>query len=237
MPLIVAPRLIRFTEGWRIGSAAKSGGATLAGQERFVVSPAARWEAKLSFHCVEEADYLEADGFLASLDGPANPFLCGPIDWRGRPWNTHFLTGAPITPRDVARDIKDNPAFETELSTTGSLDFLLAAPVAMNGTQALIQRNRGGLQRRGQYFSIGNNLHIITEVLSPDVTDPATTLAAPGQVLVNFRPWARADYAVNSPVEFANPVATMRLSAQSSAMVERNTTPVSDLALDLIEYF
>ena len=91
--LVLPPRLRRFTEGWRIANTSRGGGASLTGQQQFVVGPAGRWGAKLSLHRLDDDDYLEADGFLAGLDGSANAILCGPEDWRGRLWNIDPLTG------------------------------------------------------------------------------------------------------------------------------------------------
>lgn len=234
--LTLPPRLRRFTEGWRIANASRGGGASLTGQQQFVVSPAGRWEAKLSLHCLDDDDYLDADGFLAGLDGSANAILCGPEDWRGRPWNVDPLTGAKITPDFKAQDIEADPAFENNPDTTGTLQFSLALAATMNATALSIYRNKGGALKRGQYLSIGQRLHIITALTTTDPIDPATGLAVAGSIGVTIRPWLRADYAANTPVEFAQPVGLMRLTPDSVAMVERTTSPLSDLSLDLVEY-
>lgn len=234
--LILPPRLRRFTEGWRIANAARSGGASLSGQQQFVVSPAGRWEAKLSLHCLDDDDYLEADGFLAGLDGPANAILCGPEDWRGRPWNIDPLTGGKITPNFSVRDIEIDPAFDTNPDTTGTLQFSLAAAATMNATSLSIQRTKGGHLKRGQYISIGQHLHIITGLTTASPADPDSGLAIAGVIGVTVRPWLRMDYAAGAPVEFAKPVGLMRLTAEAAAMVERTTSPLSDLSLDLVEY-
>lgn len=234
--LILPPRLRRFTEGWRIANAARGGGASLTGQQQFVVSPAGRWEAKLSLHCLDDDDYLEADGFLAGLDGPANGIVCGPEDWRGRPWNIHPLTGGKIAPDFAARDIAADPAFDTNPDTTGTLRFSLAAAASMNATALSIRRDKGGHLKRGQYLSIGQRLHIITALTSASPADPDSGLAVAGTIGVSIRPWLRQDYAAGTAVEFAHPVGLMRLTAESVAMVERTTSPLSDLSLDLVEY-
>lgn len=237
MALIIPPRLRCFTEAWRIANSARGGGASLTGQQQFVVSPAGRWEAKMSFHCVEDDDYLEADGFIAGLDGPATPFLVGPVDWRGRPWNTGRFTGTPITPDVAARSRKVDPGYDTNPDTTGNLSFSLAAPVAMNATALTIQRSKGGALKRGQYFSIGDRLHIITGLTTSDPTEAGSGRPIAGQIGVTIRPWLRANYGTGTPIEFAEPKGLMRLTPESAAMVERTTSPLSGLALDLIEYF
>jgi hypothetical protein len=141
--LILPPRLARFTEGWRIDGASTLGAPSIKNNRQAVANPGAPWVAKLSLHCEDEDDYIEADGFLAGLDGSANAIVCGPEDWRGRPWNI----------------------------------------------------------------------------------DPLTV-----------RPWLRLDYPTGTAVEFAKPVGLMRLTPDSAAMVERTTSPLSDLSLDLVEY-
>jgi hypothetical protein len=234
--LILPPRLRRFTEGWRIANTSRGGGASLTGQQQFVVGPAGRWEAKLSLHCLDDDDYLEADGFLAGLDGSANAILCGPEDWRGRPWNIDPLTGTKITPNFAAQDIAVDPAFDTNPDTTGTLRFALAAPASMNATALSIQRIKGGALKRGQYLSIGQRLHIITGLTTADPTDPDSGLAIAGTIGVAVRPWLRLDYAAGTQVEFAKPVGLMRLTPDAAAMVERTTSPLSDLSLDLVEY-
>ncbi|MCC0809203.1 hypothetical protein FPV16_23900 [Methylobacterium sp. W2] len=237
MALIIPPRLRCFTEAWRIANSARGGGASLTGQQQFVVSPAGRWEAKMSFHCVEDDDYLEADGFIASLDGPATPFLVGPVDWRGRPWVIHPLSGTALTPALIRRNTGDDAAIGVNPDTIGALSFSLAANVAMNSTALTIQRNLGGALKRGQYLQIGERLHIITGLTTDDPVDPLSGVPIAGQVSVTIRPWTRDAYTAGTPIEMAAPVGLMRLTAESSAMVERTTSPLSGLSLDLVEAF
>jgi hypothetical protein len=234
--LILPPRLARFTEGWRIDGASTLGAPSIKNNRQAVANPGAPWVAKLSLHCEDEDDYIEADGFLAGLDGSANAIVCGPEDWRGRPWNIDPLTGAKITPDFVAQDIAADPAFETNPDTTGTLQFALAAPATMNATALSIQRTKGGALKRGQYLSIGQRLHIITALTTADPTDSASGLAIAGTIGVTVRPWLRLDYPTGTAVEFAKPVGLMRLTPDSAAMVERTTSPLSDLSLDLVEY-
>ncbi|MBA9071619.1 hypothetical protein FHR71_005405, partial [Methylobacterium sp. RAS18] len=146
IPFPVGPAC--FSEGWRIESAVRTAGATLLGQQQFSASPAGRWRGRMQFHCITEDDYLEVDGFLAALDGPANTFVLGPADWRGRPWNVDPLTGGRITP-DLAKGSADiDPAFDTNPDTTGRLSFSLAQAASMNATTLRIRRDKGGALRR-----------------------------------------------------------------------------------------
>lgn len=236
MPIQLFPqRLLVFSESWRIGSNARTGGQSFTGVEQFVVNPASRWEAKISFHCVEDDDYLEADGFIAGLDGPATPFYLPVYDWRGRPWNTDPLSGSLITPRQAKRSYAVDPAYKNNPDTTGDISFVLRDAASMNSTSIVIQRNAGGALKRGQKFSLNGRLHIIIALTSEDPKDQSGA-PIPGAVSVNIRPWLREDYPAGQIADFANPIAIVRLTPESSAMVERGTSPLSDLSLDLVEH-
>ncbi|MEN3212226.1 hypothetical protein PUR23_19640 [Methylorubrum populi] len=235
IPFPVGPSC--FSEGWRIENASRTAGPTILGQQQFVSSPAGRWRGRMQFHCITDDDYLEVDGFLAALDGSANTFYLGPADWRGRPWNSDALTGSLITPDRVAANARAHPGYDTNPDTTGRLDFALAAPVALNATSLTIQRNKGGALKRGQYLSIGKHLHIITALAAPDPSDPATGQPVPGAVQVSIRPWTRRVFQAGSPVEFARPVGLMRLAPDAAPLLERTTSPLSDLPLEFVEAF
>jgi hypothetical protein len=224
------PTILRCaTENWRLQNTARTGGQSLSGQQQFVASPSGQWRAKLSFHLLEDDDYLEARGFLASLDGQVTPFLIGPYDWRGRPWNIEPLTGAKITPNFQAQDIAADPAFETNPDTAGYLAFSLAANAAMNATTIQVNRGRGGRLRRGQYLGIGDRMHMI---ILPPVDDGTA-----GTVTITVRPWLRADYTAGTPVSFDSPWCLMRLADPDAGQIDMTTSPLSDVSLDLVEAF
>ena len=235
-PLLIPDTLKSFTEGWRLVNASRGGVSSLVGSTQYVVSAASRWEGKFSLHCRKPQHYIDADGFLASLDGQANPFLCGPADWRGRPWNVHPLTGAEITPALAKQSYKADPAFESNPYPTGDLLFLLAQDALMNATTISVERRQGGHLRAGQYFSINNRLHIITALQTPSPAAPGSGLAVPGTVRVSIRPWLRLDYAAGTVMDFARPLGTMRM-AEVPAPVERTTSPVSEFSWNVTEYF
>lgn len=234
IPFPVGPRC--FSEGWRIENASRTGGATISGQQQFSQSPAGRWRGRMQFHCITEDDYLEVDGFLAALDGSANTFYLGPVDWRGRPWAADPLTGGAITPARGAENLAADPGFENNPDTSSSLNFVLAQTAEMNSTTLALQRIRGGALRRGQYISIARRLHIITALLSPDPVDE-TGMPAQGTVQVSIRPWARSQYLAGTIVETGHPDGLMRLAPDSTPVLERTTSPLSDLSFDFIEAF
>ncbi len=234
--LILPERLARFTEGFGLANTAKGGVISITGAQQNVPSAAQYWQARLTFNARKEDDYLAVDAFLAGLDGVANNFLCGPVDWRGRPWNVNPRTRARITPAMGRRDAAINPAYATNPDTTSVLSFKLGAAALMNATSVVVQRVKGGYIKPGQYFSIGNRLHIITDLLSVDPLDSAG-LPAPGSVTVSIRPWLRLDYPVNTVLEFAKPVGLMQLTKESANMLERTTSPLAELPLSIKEYF
>lgn len=234
IPFPVGPAC--FSEGWRIENASRTGGATILGQQQFSQSPAGRWRGRMQFRCITEDDYLEVDGFLAALDGSANTFYLGPIDWRGRPWNTDPLTGGRITPDRALASAAVDPAYGTNPDTSGTLNFALAEAASLNATTLLLQRNRGGAVKRGQYLSLGGRLHIITGLLSADPVDLSGRPAA-GTIRVSIRPWLRAEYAAGTAAEFARPMGLMRLAPDATPLLERTTSPLSDLPLDFTEAF
>lgn len=235
IPFPVGPTC--FSEGWRIENASRTGGATILGQQQFAQSPAGRWRGRMQFHCITEDDYLEVDGFLAALDGSANTFYLGPADWRGRPWNIDPLTGGRITPDLARRSAEIDPAFDTNLDTTGRLTFSLAESVTVNATSLRIRRDKGGALRRGQYLSIGDRLHIIAGLATADPTDPSSGQAIAGEIGVTIRPWTRAAYATGTAVEFAGPKGLMRLTPDFAGTLERTTSPLADLAIEFVEAF
>ncbi len=227
--MVAPPANLRCSsETWRIENAARGGGPSITGTQQFVMSPAGRWRAQASFHLIEDDDYLEARGFMAGLDGQAGTFLIGPTDYRGQPWNADPLTGALITPRVQERSFRSDPAYLANADTTALLDFRASGAVALNATSMAISRFKGGALKRGQYFSFGNRLHIITEVPGGDDGTRAV-------VNVNFRPWTRAAYAAGAFLDFYAPRCLMRLSQDETGRVDMTTSPLSSLSLDLVE--
>lgn len=236
--MVLAPTtLLCNSETWRVENSSRSGGPSTTGAQQFVVSPAGRWRARASFHLIKDDDYLEARGFIAGLDGQAGTFMLGPTDYRGQPWNVDPLTGGIITPDKAARDADIDPAFEQYPDTTGRLDFTLADPAALNSTSITIQRNKGGHIKRGQYFQIGDRLHIITGLMTADPVDTGSGLAVAGRIGLTIRPWTRSAYAAGTSVNFANPKCLVRLADPDQGGVDMTTSPLSSLSLDIFEYF
>lgn len=222
-------RLRCSSEGWRLQNAARSGGQTLSGTQQFVGSPSSQWRAKMTFHLLDDDDYLEARGFIAGLSGQTVPFLIGPYDYRGQPWNVFPVTGQPITPDVAARNAAANPAFASNPDTSGTINFSLAADAAMNATTINVTKTRGGALKRGQYLSIGDRLHVIVE----PPADPGKS----GTAQLAIRPWLRAGYSAGTPVNFESPKCLMRLADGDTGAFDMITSPLSDVTLDLIEAF
>ena len=222
-------RLRCSTESWRLQNASRSGGQSISGTQQFVASPSSQWRAKISLHLLDDADYLEARGWLASLDGQAGTFLVGPTDWRGVPWILDPYTSAPITPRVQKANAAVDTAYTSNPDTAGSLQFALTSSAPMNATVIRVTRVSGGLLKRGQYLGIGGRMHTI-------VVPPIDTGKA-GDIDLAIRPWLRADYPAGTAIQFAAPQTLMRLADADQGDITMTTSPLADLSLDLIEAF
>jgi len=169
--------------------------------------------------------------------GRAQTWLVGPFEISRAPWFIDPLLGGKITYGYGRRDAAQDPAFETNPDTSSTLDYRTAGAVPMNATAMTIQRNRGGWLAPGMMFSIGDRLHIITALTSADPVDPATGLPVAGQIGIQFRPWLRADYPANTPIEFGRPLATMRLASDDTGAMELQLSRFGTVTVDFDEAF
>ena len=174
--------------------------------------------------------------FLAAMDGRAGSVLIGPMEGTRAPWFVEPLAGGKVTYSRGAKDAAVDPAFETSPDTASTLDFRTASAALLNDTAMTIQRNRGGLLAPGMVFSIGNRLHIMTELttIDPGADDG---YAAAGSIGVRFRPWLRADYPAGTPIEFGGPLGTMGLASDDTGAMELQLSRFGTVTLDLVEKF
>ena len=117
-----------------------------------------------------------------------------------------------------------------------TLDFRLSGAAKMNATSITIQRDRGGVLEPGMIFSIGNRLHIIVDLPAGD-SALAGGQGAPGVIAATIRPWLRADYGDGTPIEFGQPLGTMRLATDDTGAMEQQLSKFSTVTLDLVEAF
>lgn len=217
------PNLPRSQEAFTLFSAARVGGISLGGTQQVVANPASLWRARLGLRLRRVDHFLSLRGFLAGVDGQAGAFTVGPIDWRGQPWYRDPNFGTVMTPGMARRN-----------GTAPDLDFTLDQGCEINAVTLYIRRGKGGALQVGQYLQLGDRLHTITALLSPDPPDVVGG-AAPGTVGVTVRPWTKAAFGAGTPVEFAAPKSIMRLSDATTPDVEMTTTPVGDVTLNLVE--
>lgn len=222
--LTVPPILVPNAETpyWHIVGASASGGASPLGNDQTIVSPAARWAVSLTIPVNSDAKLLAAQALLAALDGRANYLAIGPVPSLRMPWRIDPNTGNPITPARGVAGVDD-------LDPT--LNFTLAADLALNAMQAQITRTRGGPLRDGMHFSIGGEMK---QIILGGVSDAG----AEGVTrTVSFRPWIRnlAGYASATAVEFAAPKATMQLASNDAAQLQVDLARTGVLTLDLVE--
>lgn len=106
-------------------------------------------------------------------------------------------------------------------------NFSVAAPADLNATRMRLNRIRGGDLRPGHLFTVGERLHRVTTAskIDADVFD------------ITFAPWLREAVPQGAVADFDRRVCTMRLATDDSGMLERSVSPVSVLALELIEAF
>ncbi|WP_342163084.1 hypothetical protein [Methylobacterium sp. SD21] len=226
------PILVPSAEQWGLKNATRTGGQSFSGVEQLSDSPAARWGASLTIPCGTQGKVLAMRAAIAL--GRSQVWIIGPVETARAPWFVDPLTGGRISYAMGAADAATDPAFETNPDTASTLDFRAAGPVAMNATAMTIQRNRGGLLQPGMMFSIGNRLHLLTDLLTPDPGADAGYAQA-GQIGVGIRPWTRADYAAGAPVEFGRPVCRMRLASDDTGALQLQLSRTGSVSLDLIE--
>lgn len=227
--------LVPSSESWRLEGGSRSGGRSLTGAEQVVVGPSARWRATLTIPVHTPAKVLAFRALLAALDGRAGTVLVGPIEVTRAPWFIDPLTGGRITYRRGARDAAIDPAYDTNPDTSADLDFRVSGAAALNATALTIQRVRGGLLLPGMKFSIADRMHVITALTTLDPADPATGLAVPGTIGIQFRPWLRAAAPAGGLIEFGTPRCVMRLASDDTGALELQLSRYGSVTLDLVE--
>lgn len=237
MALLWPSVLIPSSEAWNPNKgASKSGGRSITNQEQVVVGPTGYVTARLTVPVNNPPKVLAMTALLAGLDGRAGTVLVGPREGSRAPWGADPLTGGRITKGRGDRDAALDPAWDTNADTSADLDFRLFASAAMNATTLTIQRNRGGPLIPGMKFGIGERLHTIAALTTPDPAG-AGGLAVPGAIGVTVRPWLRADYAAGTTLEFARPRCVMRRASDDDGEIELQLSRMGVVTLDLVEAF
>lgn len=236
MPLAWPSILIPSSEQWALQNPSRSGGQSFSGVEQVVRSPASRWTATLTIPCNRREKVLAMRALLVGLDGRAGTLLVGPFEVSRAPWFVDPVTGGKVTRCRGDKDAARDPAWDANTDTSADLDFRLSGAAAMNATALTVQRNRGGLLAPGMFFSVGERLHMVTALTTPDPTGDGG-LAAPGALGLQFRPWLRANYAAGTPVEFGRPTCLMRLASDDTGAMELALSKFATVTVDLVETF
>lgn len=195
------------------------------GSEQVVINPAARWGATMTIPLRSDDAILELRAL--TLDGRAAELLIGPYDQRRAPWGTEPITGLAITPGRRERAITVYPDYVGMPAVTGLPTFALAQNAALNATQITVTRARGGLLRRGMFFSIGDRLHAIRSISGEN--------GGAGPIDLTIRPWLLDDYGAGTALNFVDPRCVMRPATDDTARAALELMRFGTTTLDLVE--
>lgn len=219
--------LVPSAEQWGLRNTARSGGQSFAGNEQVVESPAARVAASLTIPCNTPAKVLAMRAALAL--GRAQVWIVGPVEVSRAPWGIDPLVGGAIT--YAQQDASAAPPYDR------AIDVVLRDAAPLNATTLVITRRAGGFLLPGQYLSIGNRLHTIVDLASPNPINPLTEMPVPGDLAVVVRPWTRAAYGAGAPIELGRPVCRMRLASDDTGALQLQLSRLGTVTLDLVEAF
>ena len=211
---------------------ARSGGADQAGSQQFVFAPGGGvWTWSLTVAVRTRDDVLDLGAFVEGMDGQAGTALVPIYDGKRAPWNIDPWTGGAITPAKHAASVAVDPAFGTNPDTTGLQDFRLGADAALNATQVVIARNKGGLIRPGMFFSLpGGEMKVITSLNAPDSGATSSRVAA-------IRPWLRVARSEGDTLEFGHPVSLARFASEDIGRQDLDQLRLGQVTLDFVEAF
>lgn len=219
-PHLLIPRQAAFT----LDTQSRSGGLSMTGSEQITVSNSGRWKARLDIPVARENRVLALRGLLAQLEGRAGTVLVpkweryGPRDANGRRLSQMATAGYSGCGVNF-----DGSAF-------GQDDFehaTLAANAASGATQVSITLEAGiDGPRPGQYFGIGQRLHLCQNVWQEDEGDPTQ---------IRFFPRLRSAVTAGTRVVLDRPVCLMRLASDDSGDVMLDAGRSGTATFDFVE--
>lgn len=226
--------LVPSSEEWSLRGGTRSGGQTFQGNEQLVASPTARWKASLTIPCVRREQVFAMRQVIAL--GRSAVWGPGPIETNRAPWNVDFI-GSKITYGQGAKNAAIDPAYEAGGDMSSALVFSLADAAPRNAPLMTVQRDKGGVLEVGMLMQFGDyRMHVITGLPGGELAVPGKQ-GPPGRVLVEIRPWLRADYAAGTRIEFGTPHCAMRLASDDTAAMELQLSKYGTVTLDLVEAF
>lgn len=198
----------------------RSGGISLTGSEQVTISPAGRWRATLELPVYSELTALAYRAFIAQLEGKAGTVLVpkwevfGPRDMNGRRFSF----------RDTASD-----GLNFDLTGFGQSDqthAVLAAGAALGATRISVALLDGEGPRPGQYFGLGQRLHLCQAVWQVSEGDPTT---------IQFWPRLRQAVPSGERVILDRPVCLMRLAEDMSGELDLDTQNQGRPTMEFVE--
>lgn len=205
----------------------RSGGLALSGVEQVVTSFAARWRASIRVRVRSDAQILAARAFVSRLGGRVGTALVPAFDTRRASWPVDAW-GRTLHPGFTRDRTLDGTAYEDpSIPDESAIDATVDSATALGALQISINVSQGEPPLAGQYFGVGNYLHLITEVV--DSTGDVHT--------VNFVPRLRAAVSGGAAVTFTRPVSEMRLLTDDSGTLALRHLRFGDLDLEFVEAF
>jgi hypothetical protein len=197
------------------------------GYEQVTVSTAGRWKATLNVPVLTENAVLAARALSAQMQGRAGTILVPKWEMYG------VRNGNGRRFEQSATAQYENPSLGGELNFDGSAfgqeeptHATLAASAALGATQITVNLLDGEGPRPGQYFGIGNRIHLASHVWQ----------ATPGAVTnIRFWPPLRSAAASGARVILDRPVCLMRFADDSVGELALDFGRWGNITLELVE--
>lgn len=222
-PSVLKPQEVLF----HLESQSRSGGQSTSGIEQVVTSLAARWRASIRIAITNDAQILAARAFVSRLGGRVGTVLVPVFDARRASWPVDAY-GRALHPGFTRDKTLDGTAYEDPAIPTES-EIVAEASVgaAIRTSQVAINVVQGEPLLAGQYFGVGNYLHLITEIVS-----------AVGTIqTVNFVPSLRVAVSAAAILTLTRPLCEMRLAADSVGELALRNLRFGQLDLEFVEAF
>lgn len=203
-------------------SASRTGGQSLSGSEQ-VVPTNPRWRASFKGPVVTEESVLSWRAFVGQMNGRAGTVLVprweeyGPVDVNGR--RLSYVDAASYERGGLNFDLSGFGQEEPEHA-------VLATAAAINSTRISVDLHDVEGPRPGQYFGIGDRLHLVTHVWQE---------AEGALTQLQFTPWLRAAAPEGSRLILDRPVCLMRFAQDQTGELELDMGRWGNGGLEFVE--
>jgi len=202
--------------------ASRSGGQSISGSEQVTaINP--RWRARVAGPVLTEETVLAWRGFVAAMGGRAGTVLVPKWERYG----VRDANGRELSQMDMAT--YDGDGLNFDLSGFGQSDLThatLAASAALNATRISATMLDGQGPRPGQYFGIGQRLHLVSHAWQE--TEGST-------MQLQFTPWLRQAATAGARVILDRPVCLMRFADDMTGELELDMGLWGSGALEFVE--